>query len=121
MSLEALYAPIAADMQAVDAVIRARLHSEVVLIRQVAEYIIGAGGKRLRPALVLFSAGALGYRGSHHRELAAVVDNCANHPVLIHCMSGNRVGALLALKAPPTPLDASDALAIAICHFHHCA
>lgn len=33
------------------------------------------------------------------RELAAVVDNCANHPVLIHCMSGNRVGALLALKA----------------------
>jgi octaprenyl-diphosphate synthase len=74
LNLEALYAPIAADMQAVDAVIRARLHSEVVLIRQVAEYIIGAGGKRLRPALVLFSAGALGYRGGHHRELAAVVE-----------------------------------------------
>lgn len=74
MSLESLYAPIAADMRAVDGVIRERLHSEVVLIRQVAEYIIGAGGKRLRPALVLFSAGALGYRGSHHRELAAVVE-----------------------------------------------
>ena len=74
MSLAALYAPIAADMQAVDAVIRDRLHSDVVLIRQVAEYIIGAGGKRLRPALVLFSAGALGYRGSDHRELAAVVE-----------------------------------------------
>ena len=74
MSLEHLYAPIAADMRAVDGVIRERLHSEVVLIRQVAEYIIGAGGKRLRPALVLFSAGALGYRGSHHRELAAVVE-----------------------------------------------
>ena len=74
MSLEALYAPIAGDMQAVDAVIRARLHSDVVLIRQVAEYIIGAGGKRLRPALVLFSAGALGYRGTHHHELAAVVE-----------------------------------------------
>ncbi|MBA3904562.1 MAG: octaprenyl diphosphate synthase, partial [Rhodocyclaceae bacterium] len=43
MSLEALYAPITADMKAVDAVIRARLHSDVVLIRQVAEYIIGAG------------------------------------------------------------------------------
>ena len=62
LSLEALYAPIAADMRAVDAVIRERLHSDVVLIRQVAEYIIGAGGKRLRPALVLFSAGALGAR-----------------------------------------------------------
>ena len=74
MSLAALYVPIAADMQAVDAVIRDRLHSDVVLIRQVAEYIIGAGGKRLRPALVLFSAGALGYRGSDHRELAAVVE-----------------------------------------------
>ncbi len=61
-------------MRAVDGVIRERLHSEVVLIRQVAEYIIGAGGKRLRPALVLFSAGALGYRGSHHLELAAVVE-----------------------------------------------
>lgn len=74
MSLEALYAPIAADMRAVDAVIRDRLHSDVVLIRQVAEYIIGAGGKRLRPALVLLSAGALGYRGKHHYELAAVVE-----------------------------------------------
>lgn len=61
-------------MRAVDGVIRERLHSEVVLIRQVAEYIVGAGGKRLRPALVLFSAGALGYRGIHHLELAAVVE-----------------------------------------------
>ncbi|MBV6476452.1 MAG: octaprenyl diphosphate synthase [Rhodocyclaceae bacterium] len=74
MSLEALYAPIAADMRAVDAVIRDRLHSDVVLIRQVAEYIIGAGGKRLRPALLQLSAGALGYRGKHHHELAAVVE-----------------------------------------------
>ncbi|HMM54550.1 MAG TPA: polyprenyl synthetase family protein [Candidatus Desulfobacillus sp.] len=61
-------------MRALDEVIRLRLHSDVALIRQVAEYIIGAGGKRLRPALVLLSAGALGYRGGHHRELAAVVE-----------------------------------------------
>ncbi len=61
-------------MKAVDEVIRARLSSEVVLIRQVAEYIIGAGGKRLRPALVLFAAGATGYRGTHHHDLAAVVE-----------------------------------------------
>lgn len=61
-------------MLAVDRVIRDRLHSEVVLIRQVAEYIIGGGGKRLRPALVLLSAGALGYRGTAHHTLAAVVE-----------------------------------------------
>jgi octaprenyl-diphosphate synthase len=74
LSLDQLYAPIAADMRAVDDVIRKRLHSDVVLIRQVAEYIISAGGKRLRPALLLFTANAVGYRGTHHHELAAVVE-----------------------------------------------
>lgn len=74
MSTQQLFGPVAADMQAVDLVIRERLHSDVVLIRQVAEYIINSGGKRLRPALVLLSAGAMGYRGSHHHELAAVVE-----------------------------------------------
>ena len=74
MSTQQLFGPIAADMQAVDAVIRQRLHSDVVLIRQVAEYIINSGGKRLRPALVLFSANAMGYRGTDHHELAAVVE-----------------------------------------------
>ncbi len=61
-------------MQAVDRVIRDQLHSDVVLIRQVVEYIIGGGGKRLRPALVLLSAGALGYSGTAHHALAAVVE-----------------------------------------------
>ena len=74
MSVQQLFAPIAADMQAVDAVIRNRLHSDVALIRRIAEYIVGSGGKRLRPALVLYVAGALGYRGEHHHELAAVVE-----------------------------------------------
>lgn len=74
MFLENLSKLLAADMQSVDQVIRERLHSEVVLIRQVAEYIIGGGGKRLRPALVLLSAGALGYRGNAHHTLAAVVE-----------------------------------------------
>ncbi|MDB5802133.1 MAG: Octaprenyl diphosphate synthase [Rhodocyclales bacterium] len=65
-------------MEAVNQVIRVRLHSEVVLINQVAEYIVGAGGKRLRPALLLLVANALGYGdkqgdASHH-ELAAVVE-----------------------------------------------
>jgi octaprenyl-diphosphate synthase len=74
VKLEQLYNLIGSDMQAVDAVIRKRLHSDVVLVRQVAEYIIGAGGKRLRPALVLLSAGALGYSGVHHHELAATIE-----------------------------------------------
>ena len=74
MTLPPSYSLITDDMKAVDAVIRARLHSDVVLVRQVAEYIIAAGGKRLRPALLLLAAGAVGYRGTHHHELAAVVE-----------------------------------------------
>ncbi len=74
MELPSLYTLIAEDMKAVDAVIRARLHSEVVLVRQVAEYIVAGGGKRMRPALVLMSAGAMGYQGGNHHELAAVVE-----------------------------------------------
>jgi octaprenyl-diphosphate synthase len=73
-SIESLYALIADDMRAVDVVVRERLHSDVVLIRQVAEYIIAGGGKRMRPALVILSAGAMGYHGNGHHELAAVVE-----------------------------------------------
>jgi octaprenyl-diphosphate synthase len=62
------------DMAAVDALIRHRLASDVVLINQVAEYIIGAGGKRLRPMLLLLAAGALGHRGPHAHQLAAVIE-----------------------------------------------
>jgi len=62
------------DMEAVDCVLREALHSDVPLIRQVAEYIVGGGGKRLRPALLLLTAQACGYRGTHHHTLAAVVE-----------------------------------------------
>ena len=61
-------------MAQVDGLIRARLASDVVLINQVAEHIIGGGGKRLRPMLVLLAAQAAGYRGRHHVLLAAVVE-----------------------------------------------
>ena len=74
MQPELLRKLIAADMLAVDAAIRRRLQSDVVLIRQIAEYIIAGGGKRLRPALVFLAAGATGYRGEHHVELATVVE-----------------------------------------------
>ena len=72
--LSNLLAPVAQDMAAVDAVIRSRLNSEVVLIRTIGDYIIGAGGKRMRPALVLLVAQALGYRGDHQHLMAAVVE-----------------------------------------------
>jgi octaprenyl-diphosphate synthase len=72
--LDAIQALIAGDLGAVDAVIRARLDSDVVLIRQVAQYIIAGGGKRLRPALLLMAAGASGHRGGSAHELAAVVE-----------------------------------------------
>ena len=61
-------------MEAVNAVIRQRLHSEVSLVNQIAEYIISAGGKRIRPVLVLLLANAYGYKGAAHHELAAVVE-----------------------------------------------
>jgi octaprenyl-diphosphate synthase len=61
-------------MKAVDAVIRARLDSDVVLIRTIGDYIVGAGGKRMRPAMLLMMAKALGYEGTMHHLLAAVVE-----------------------------------------------
>lgn len=66
--------PIVSDMDAVNRVIRCQLHSDVPLVNQIAEYIVSAGGKRIRPILVLLVANAYGYRGSHHHDLAAVVE-----------------------------------------------
>ncbi|CAM5241837.1 Octaprenyl-diphosphate synthase OS=Rhodanobacter lindaniclasticus OX=75310 GN=B1991_04470 PE=3 SV=1 [Rhodanobacter lindaniclasticus] len=64
----------AADMQRVDALIRQRLSSDVVLINQIADHIIAGGGKRLRPMLHVLAAGAAGYRGEHHAKLAAIIE-----------------------------------------------
>ena len=61
-------------MLAVDAVIRERLSSDVALINTVADYIVAAGGKRLRPAVLLLVARAMGYRGTAHVLLAAVIE-----------------------------------------------
>jgi octaprenyl-diphosphate synthase len=71
---ESLDAVLAVDRAEVDRVLRASLDSDVALIRQVAAYIIGSGGKRLRPALVVLAARACGYRGQAHYTLAAVVE-----------------------------------------------
>ena len=66
--------PIDAAMLRVDEVIRARLASRVALIDQISRYIIGAGGKRIRPRLVLLFAEALGFEGPERYELAATVE-----------------------------------------------
>ena len=63
-----------AEMSAVDAVIARRLQSDVALINQIAGYIVHAGGKRMRPKLVLLFANALGFVGHERYELAAVVE-----------------------------------------------
>ena len=65
---------IAQDMREVDKVITQKLSSGVPLVGQVSQYIIAAGGKRLRPALLLLSCGALGFNGPQRFNLAAVVE-----------------------------------------------
>jgi octaprenyl-diphosphate synthase len=74
LDLPAIQALAAADMAAVDALIRRRLGSDVALVNQVAEHIIAAGGKRLRPMLLLLAARALGHSGADTHQLAAVVE-----------------------------------------------
>jgi len=64
----------AADMQAVDVLIRRRLASDVVLINQIAEHIISAGGKRLRPMLVMLAGLSTGRVGDAHHQLAAIIE-----------------------------------------------
>ena len=74
VSLDAIRAVIDADMQAIDGVIRKRLASDVILVNQIASYIIGAGGKRLRPALVALSGNLAGAPPAAMHEMAAVIE-----------------------------------------------
>jgi octaprenyl-diphosphate synthase len=73
-SLPQILEPVAEDLREVDRAIRGRLSSDVALIGTIADYIIAAGGKRLRPAVLLLLARALGYRGDAHVLLAAVIE-----------------------------------------------
>ncbi len=67
-------APVSDDLNAVNAVIRKQMHSDIVLIGQIADYIINAGGKRIRPILLLLMAKAFGYQGTQHHTLAATIE-----------------------------------------------
>lgn len=73
-NLNAALSLVTNDLAEVDKVISARLDSGVPLVGEVARYIISAGGKRVRPTLLLLCAGALGYQGVQHFNLAAVVE-----------------------------------------------
>lgn len=74
MDYKAIQALVATDMQAVNELITRRLESDVVLVNQLSNYIIGSGGKRLRPILALLMARACGYTGNKHVDVAAIVE-----------------------------------------------
>ena len=71
MTIEAL---VEDDMHAVDQEISKRLKSDVVLVNQLASYIITSGGKRLRPLIVLLTSKVFGYQGKAHILLAAIIE-----------------------------------------------
>jgi octaprenyl-diphosphate synthase len=74
MDLDSIRELIADDLQATDRLILDRLASDVVLIDQIGHYIVGSGGKRLRPMIVLLAARTVGYQGQRHIDLAAIVE-----------------------------------------------
>ena len=74
MDIQSIYTLIEDDMSLVDTMIQARLHSDVVLIKQLGHYIINSGGKRLRPALAILCARASGYNGEQHINLATIIE-----------------------------------------------
>jgi octaprenyl-diphosphate synthase len=74
MQLENIRALVADDLRQMDQLIVERLASDVVLVNQISQYIVGAGGKRLRPLSVLLAARACGYTGDQHVDAAAIIE-----------------------------------------------
>jgi len=74
MQLEEIRALVTEDLQRVDQTIVQRLASDIVLVNQVSQYIIGAGGKRLRPLSVVLAARACGHQGQKHVPAAAIIE-----------------------------------------------
>ena len=95
------------DLDAVAQVIRERMASEAApRIPEVTAHLIEAGGKRLRPMLVLASARLMGYEGSHHVDLAAVVE-FIHTATLLHDdvvdESRQRRARPRSVRSPPNP------------------
>ncbi|MGH8237580.1 MAG: polyprenyl synthetase family protein, partial [Steroidobacteraceae bacterium] len=74
MSFASVKALVDDDLREVDRVIRTRLASDVVLINQIADYIVGGGGKRLRPLVVVVAGRACGSNDRRHAEAAAIIE-----------------------------------------------
>jgi octaprenyl-diphosphate synthase len=74
MQLEEIRALVTDDLHSVDLTIVQRLSSDIALVNQVSQYIIGAGGKRLRPLSVVLAARACGHRGQNHVPAAAIIE-----------------------------------------------
>ena len=74
MDFKAISSVVAEDFEAVNRFITHHLDTEVPLIREVGEYIVDSGGKRLRPLVGLLSARASGYTGAQHVDVAAVIE-----------------------------------------------
>ena len=74
MDFKAIYAPVAEDFAAVDQFIHHHLDSHVPLIREVGDYIVQSGGKRLRPLIAILCARASGYSGERHVDVAAIIE-----------------------------------------------
>lgn len=74
MQLEEIRTLVKDDLESVDQTIVDRLSSDVVLVNQVSQYIIGGGGKRLRPLSVVLAARACGYEGLQHTSAAAIIE-----------------------------------------------
>ena len=89
------------ELAGVDSLIRNELNSDIALINTLGEYIVQAGGKRLRPLILLLSAKALGYQGNHHITLAAVIE-FIHTATLLH---DDVVDASTLLRGNPTAND----------------
>jgi octaprenyl-diphosphate synthase len=74
MNIKNIQALAQQDMTAVNDLIFSKLHSDVALINQLGVYIVNGGGKRMRPLLTVLAAKAIGYQGSEHLQLAAIVE-----------------------------------------------
>ena len=74
MQLEQIRGPVADDLRRVDQTIVESLASDIVLVNQISQYIVGSGGKRLRPLSVVLAARACGHRGDKHIAAAAIIE-----------------------------------------------
>ena len=72
--LDEITALVSDDLAAIKRHIENQIESDVPLIREIGRYIVDAGGKRLRPITLLLAARSLGYQGTAHIDLGAVIE-----------------------------------------------